>query len=148
MMTQKRNHPFYERETEKALRMTRWIPLMILTGVWFSAGCNSNSQQPPPAVTAAKTPEEFAKAETAFNRYCAVCHGNAGKGTDRGPTFIHRIYEPNHHGDPSFFLAPRNGVRAHHWNYGDMPKIEGVSDDDLTQIIGYVRWLQRQAGIN
>ena len=127
--------------------MIRWIPVMILTGVWFSAGCNSNTQQPPLAVTAVKTPEEFAKGEAAFNRYCAACHGIAAAGTDHGPTFIHRVYEPNHHGDPAFVLAPRKGVRAHHWNFGDMPKIEGVADDDLKEIVGYIRWLQGQAGI-
>jgi hypothetical protein len=28
-----------------------------------------------------------------------------------------------------------------------MPKIEGVSPDDVDQIVRYIRWLQRQAGI-
>jgi hypothetical protein len=28
-----------------------------------------------------------------------------------------------------------------------MPKIEGVTPEDVDQIINYVRWLQRQAGI-
>jgi cytochrome c len=120
---------------------------MILTGVWFLVGCNSDSKQTLLAVTAVKTPEEFAKGEASFNRYCAACHGKAAAGTDHGPTFIERIYQPNHHGDQSFLLAPRMGVRAHHWTFGDMPKIEGVPDDDLKQIIGYIRWLQRQAGI-
>jgi len=39
------------------------------------------------------------------------------------------------------------GVRAHHWTFGDMPKIPGITRDDLTQIIAYIRWLQKQAGI-
>jgi hypothetical protein len=29
-----------------------------------------------------------------------------------------------------------------------MPKIEGISGGDVEQIIRYVRWLQRQAGIS
>jgi mono/diheme cytochrome c family protein len=128
--------------------MTRWIPIIILTGVWFLTGCNSSPAPSPIAMTAVKTPEEFVKGEAAFNRYCAACHGPAAAGTDHGPSFIEKIYQPSHHGDPSFMLAPRMGARAHHWNFGDMPKVEGVSDDDLTQIIGYIRWLQRQAGIN
>jgi hypothetical protein len=28
-----------------------------------------------------------------------------------------------------------------------MPKVEGVSPGDVDQIVKYVRWLQRQAGI-
>jgi len=39
-------------------------------------------------------------------------------------------------------------VKAHHWEFGNMPKIEGVSPADVEQIIRYIRWLQRQAGIS
>ena len=38
-------------------------------------------------------------------------------------------------------------MRAHHWEFGNMPKIEGVTPADVEQIIRYVRWLQREAGI-
>lgn len=127
--------------------MIRWIPVAILTSLWFLAACNTDPHKPHTAAATTNMPEEFAKGEAAFNQYCAACHGKAAAGTDRGPSFINRIYEPNHHGDPSFFRAPRMGVRAHHWNFGDMPKIEGVSDDELKQIVGYVRWLQWKAGI-
>ncbi|MBI3611316.1 MAG: cytochrome c [Nitrospirae bacterium] len=134
--------------------MTGWIPIALWASLWFlnisdsfmSAALAASAT--PPASTTAQVPNEYTKGEAAFNRYCAACHGKVAAGTDHGPTFIHRIYEPNHHGDQSFLLAPRMGVRAHHWNYGDMPKIEGVSDEDLKQIVGYIRWLQRQAGIN
>jgi hypothetical protein len=40
-----------------------------------------------------------------------------------------------------------NGVKAHHWEFGNMPKIEGVTPEDVDQIVKYVRWLQTQAGI-
>jgi hypothetical protein len=45
-------------------------------------------------------------------------------------------------------LAVKNGVRAHHWRFGDMPPVEGVSDEDATKIVAYVRELQRANGIN
>jgi hypothetical protein len=60
---------------------------------------------------------------------------------------VHRIYEPDHHADPAFQLAVARGVRAHHWRFGDMAPVPGVSESDVTAIIGYIRWLQRQAGI-
>jgi hypothetical protein len=60
---------------------------------------------------------------------------------------VHKIYEPNHHADFAFQRAAAQGVKAHHWKFGDMPKIDGVTADDVTQIIGYIRRLQRQAGI-
>ncbi len=65
----------------------------------------------------------------------------------QGPPFLDKVYEPNHHADTAFYLAAEMGVRAHHWKFGDMPKIPGVTRDDLTQIIAYIRWLQKQAGI-
>jgi mono/diheme cytochrome c family protein len=82
-----------------------------------------------------------------FERKCAECHGRSAKGTEKGPPLVHKIYEPSHHGDASFYLAVRQGVRAHHWPFGDMPPVEGVSDEQIADIIAYVRGLQRAAGI-
>lgn len=92
-------------------------------------------------------PAEFSKGEAKFKANCARCHGERGVGTNQGPPLVHKIYEPNHHGDAAFQRAAASGVRAHHWQFGDMPRIEGVTPDDVTQIVAYVRWLQRQAGI-
>jgi len=82
-----------------------------------------------------------------FERRCAECHGLGAKGTDKGPPLVHRIYEPSHHADAAFYLAVRQGVRAHHWPFGDMPAVEGVSDEQIARILAYVRGLQRAAGI-
>jgi hypothetical protein len=48
----------------------------------------------------------------------------------------------------SFQLAVQNGVRAHHWKYGNMPPVEGLTKGDVRGIIAYVRELQRENGIN
>ena len=90
---------------------------------------------------------EFQKGEAKFNANCARCHGEHASGTVQGPPLVHKIYEPNHHGDLAFQRAATNGVRAHHWGFGDMPRIEGVTSEDVTEITRYIRWLQRQAGI-
>jgi mono/diheme cytochrome c family protein len=82
-----------------------------------------------------------------YDAKCAQCHGVNAAGTDKGPTFLHRVYHPGHHGDGAFFLAPKRGVRAHHWPFGDMPPVEGVSDAQLEKILLYVRALQRANGI-
>jgi mono/diheme cytochrome c family protein len=106
---------------------------------WPQAGW---SAAPPAAV-----PAEFKKGEAAFNANCARCHGERGVGTSQGPPLVHKIYEPNHHGDAAFQRAAMMGVRAHHWQFGDMPKISTVTSAEVDDIIRYVRWLQRQAGI-
>ena len=94
-----------------------------------------------------RVPAEFQKGEAKFNTNCARCHGERASGTSQGPPLVHKIYEPNHHGDLAFQRAAASGVRAHHWSFGDMPRIEGVTPEDVTEITRYIRWLQRQAGI-
>lgn len=82
-----------------------------------------------------------------FDANCSACHGPNATGSDQGPPLVHIIYEPNHHGDASFYMAAAGGVRAHHWRFGNMPAIEGVGEQDVAKIIDYVRALQRANGI-
>lgn len=93
-------------------------------------------------------PEEYQAGENRFNELCARCHGLAGLGTNTGPPLVHKIYEPSHHADFAFMRAAMQGVRAHHWKFGNMPKISEATPDDVNRIIPYVRWLQREAGID
>ena len=84
-----------------------------------------------------------------FEGLCAQCHGeNAAGRQGFGPPLVHRIYEPSHHADAAFLLAAQNGVRAHHWNFGSMPPVDGVTPADVMAITAYVRELQRANGIN
>jgi len=53
------------------------------------------------------------RGKVAFDANCAQCHGKSASGTGKGPPLVHKIYEPNHHGDQAFILAAQNGVRAH-----------------------------------
>lgn len=85
--------------------------------------------------------------KTAYDGVCASCHGENAIGTDQGPPFIHPIYNPGHHADEAFFRAVRDGVRAHHWRFGDMPAQPEVDDRKVAAIVAYVRELQRANGI-
>ncbi|MCP5089258.1 MAG: cytochrome c [Rhodobacteraceae bacterium] len=85
----------------------------------------------------------------AYETFCAACHGiNAAGQLGVAPPLIHKIYEPSHHGDMAFVLAARRGVQSHHWPFGDMPPVADISDEELGQIITYVRTVQRANGIN
>ncbi|MEP5154126.1 cytochrome c [Planktotalea sp.] len=84
-----------------------------------------------------------------FEAKCAACHGLNAVGQDGiAPPLVHVIYEPNHHGDESFQRAATLGVQAHHWRFGDMPPVEGITRGEVTMIIAYIRELQRANGIN
>ncbi len=82
-----------------------------------------------------------------FAANCAACHGGRADGTDAGPPLVHRLYVPGHHSDAAFQSAVKNGVFAHHWDFGDMPAVAGVSEDEVAAIVVYVRGLQREAGL-
>lgn len=82
-----------------------------------------------------------------FRQSCAECHGADARGTEQGPALIHRIYEPSHHADITFFIAVERGVVAHHWGYGDMPPVPGLDHQDVADIVAWVRHEQRDDGI-
>ena len=85
----------------------------------------------------------------AFEVKCVSCHGtNAAGQAGVAPPLVHIIYEPNHHGDESFQRAAALGVRAHHWSFGNMPAVEGLTRTNLKMIVAYIRELQRANGIN
>lgn len=82
-----------------------------------------------------------------FDAACAQCHGPSAAGSDQGPPLIHTTYNPGHHADAAFFLAVKNGVRQHHWPFGDMPAQPDVSEKDVLAIVRYVREMQVANGI-
>ena len=100
---------------------------------------------------AVRVPEKLSltaqKGQAAFAANCARCHGDSASGTDQGPPLVHDIYNPGHHADQAFFLAAKNGVRAHHWPYGNMPPQPQVSNGEVAAIVAYVRALQAANGI-
>ncbi len=104
------------------------------------------------AMVTVKLPAELSPkaqlGETAFNAKCAACHGPNAEGQEGvAPPLVHKIYEPSHHADMAFVLAAQNGVRAHHWRFGNMPPVEGLTRADVLNIVAYVRELQRENGI-
>ena len=121
--------------------MRRWAGLIVLA--LGMAGCGTAGS--PTAGTA--TPEAVTAGEVAFNASCAECHGVAAAGTDQGPPLVDDIYRSSHHADVAFSLAVTRGVPQHHWSFGSMEAVDGLSDADVTNIVAYVRSLQREAGI-
>ena len=121
------------------------VVVAIMVGRWISQPVGSSGQAV--AVTEPTLPPRAAAGKVAFSNNCAVCHGATAGGTNAGPPLIHKIYEPNHHGDQAFIAAMQRGVRAHHWSFGNMPPIENVAEEEALAIIFYIRTLQRANGI-
>lgn len=88
------------------------------------------------------------KGKEIFDGDCAACHGDNASGSEAGPPLIHDIYNPGHHGDAAFLNAVLNGVTQHHWNYGNMPPREGLTQLHVAAIVKYIRELQVANGVN
>lgn len=131
-------------EAVRAMAAARRALGLVLACVISAAACGEATT---PVDLPTEVPAGLQVGEGAFNTFCARCHGARALGTTQGPPLVHKVYEPNHHGDAAFYRAAAQGVRAHHWQFGNMPKVDGITEEDVTEIIRYVRWLQRQAGI-
>ncbi len=136
--------------------------IAAVAGAWYvlqsgdaTMGTETRGAAPLPgdAMVAVEVPASLSEQEQigkrAYNAVCAACHGENAQGkAGTAPPLVHKIYEPGHHGDMAFVLAAQNGVRAHHWNFGDMAPVKGVTQSDVMNIVAYVRVLQRENGIN
>lgn len=79
-----------------------------------------------------------------FDSACAACHGANAAGTKGlAPPLVHKFYEPGHHADEAFQRAASLGVKSHHWPFGDMPPVQGLTRGDVAMIVTYIRELQR-----
>lgn len=99
-----------------------------------------------PGTIEPQDPEIVAVGAVLYEASCAACHGSDLRGTDLGPSHLSVVYEPNHHSDVAFSLAIKVGTRQHHWGFGAMASVEGLSDEDVEAIIAFVRENQRTEG--
>lgn len=116
----------------------------LLSVLWITAPVVAGEKiSPPPS----QIPFEYGLGKLKFQQNCSSCHGDWGDGTEQGPPLMHGFYKPSHHGDAAFYRAALRGVRAHHWKFGDMPPVQGITARDMDAIVPFVRWLQRERGL-
>lgn len=116
--------------------------LMVACDTGNSSGASSRMPVPPKGFVA-----DVQQGKGLYRRFCASCHGRDMAGAHAGPALLHKIYEPGHHADLAFYMAVSKGVRQHHWKFGDMPPVSGVSPEDAGHIIAFIRAEQRKVGI-
>ena len=89
-------------------------------------------------------PFHLGKGQLLYEKYCSTCHGVQLNGSDKGPPLIHPFYKPSHHGDKAFYRAALQGAKQHHWEFGDMPPVEGMTPKKMDSLVPYVRYYQQQ----
>lgn len=100
-----------------------------------------------PATATSVSTNNAGRGASLFVKNCASCHGWEAEGSNKGPALIHRTYEPSHHDNDAFYRAVQQGVQSHHWQFGNMPPVTGVSNDEIALIISHVRAKQVANGI-
>lgn len=103
-----------------------------------------------PVASAAESieiPLELSRGQLLYEKYCSGCHGTGLDGSDQGPPLVHPYYKPSHHDDGTFYRAVLEGVRQHHWNFGDMPPVSAMTPGKTEQVIAFIRYYQQQQGL-
>jgi len=119
-----------------------WRALTLAGVTALAAGCGGGGGS---SGGAGGTPD-LARGKQLYGGACAMCHGADLRGTSRGPSQLSKVYEPSHHPDEAYRAAVKNGVRAHHWRFGDMPSLPEFPDDALRDVIAYIRSEQQKQG--
>lgn len=113
------------------------IAVLLAASVLAAVGCGSDGSG---------SDDAAADGAALYAANCASCHGEDLRGTDKGPSHLSVVYEPNHHPDESFQAAIEQGVRAHHWNFGDMQPVTGLDQAQIDAIIAHIREVQAREG--
>lgn len=127
------------------MKLWRSLAFLLVAMGMASAGHAQTMQIPKPSSGLMPNP---ALGKKLYAANCASCHGADLKGSDKGPPMLHKVYEPSHHSDVAFQLAVKNGVRAHHWKFGDMAPVPAMTPDEVVHITAFIRAEQRKVGIN
>ena len=115
----------------------------LLAVVLAVAACSGDPVQ---TADPSRDPALVAEGNELFMANCAQCHGFDLRGTNTGPSLLSEVYEPGHHGDGAFLVAVQTGTPQHHWDFGPMPPIEGLTAEDIEAIVAFVRDRQETEG--
>ena len=119
----------------------RHLAFLVFALAVSACGSEGTGSTPP-----ARDSELVAQGEELFRANCAQCHGYDLRGTNTGPSLLSEVYEPGHHGDGAFLVAVQSGSPQHHWNFGDMAPVPGLSAEDVEALVAFVRERQQVEG--
>jgi len=84
-----------------------------------------------------------------FAASCQECHGVDGAGGTRtGPPLIHPMYRQNLFPDHVFNKVIRDGKREKNWRFGPMEPVKNLTDQQIIDVMAFVRAAQVASGIN
>ena len=89
-------------------------------------------------------PEKYKLGQISFHKVCAQCHGADAMGGKRAPNFLQKRFIPKNFSNARIARTIINGSDS-----GAMPsQKKRVTDKEIGEIIQYIRYSQKEAGIN
>ena len=119
------------------------IRFFLALSLLLLSACGTTTQ---PSTVALSEGQLLSLGTDTYTVSCAACHGQDLRGSTTGPSLLSIVYEPNHHADFAFATAIKEGVRAHHWDFGAMPPIRDLDDQEIAAVTAYVRRIQESEG--
>lgn len=113
------------------------LTCLAITSTWSLSGTSFAAEE-------IEVPFNLGMGQMLYEQYCSSCHGLQLDGTDKGPPLVHPFYKPSHHGDKAFYRAALEGTKQHHWNFGDMAPVEGMTTRKMDRLLPYIRYYQQQ----
>ena len=89
-------------------------------------------------------PEDYVAGQKYFHQVCANCHGVDAVGGNKAPSFLQEKFLPTNFTNGKIAKTILNGSSS-----GAMPSQKNkVNDEQIKEIIKYIRFSQREAGIH
>jgi len=112
--------------------MAKFVFIIIMVSI---IGCTVKPQK--------SVPEEYVAGQTYFHQVCAKCHGADAAGGNKAPTFLQEKFHPKNISNGNIAKTILNGSSS-----GAMPSQKNkVNDEQIREIIKYIRYSQREAGV-
>jgi len=129
----------------------KWMALAVLTFVVLTGmtlwGKEKISIKA--TVTIPELSEAGQRGRQLFAVSCQECHGVDGAGGTRtGPPLIHPMYRENLFPDYVFSKVIREGKREKNWRFGPMKALENLDEQQVEDVIVFVRAAQIASGID
>jgi mono/diheme cytochrome c family protein len=112
--------------------MVKLVFIVVLANI---IGCAIKPQK--------KVPEEYLSGQEYFHKVCAICHGADARGGNRAPSLLQEMFRSTKFSNQKIANTILNGSKS-----GAMPsQKQRVNDLQIREIIKYIRFSQREAGM-
>ena len=112
--------------------MAKFVFIIIMLSI---IGCTIKPQK--------SVPEDYLAGQKYFHQVCANCHGVDAAGGNKAPTFLQEKFLSTNFTNRKIAKTILNGSSS-----GTMPSQQNkVNDEQIREIIKYIRYSQREAGV-